>query len=151
MAREETRSPSPTRPGSPNFSGKWRLKDSENFDPFLQDCQVGYLKRTAACVVSSEHLITQEGDHMNVKVTAAGWGTQKQQDYEIGGSFSEVEINGEQSEVETEWEGDGIKELHRAESFEYLLVRELEDEETMVLNLESPKGTKAKRVYKRVE
>ena len=88
---------------------------------------------------------------MNVQVKAAGWGSQKLQEYEVGGSFSEVEINGEQSEVETKWEGEGIRELHRTESFEYLLVRELEDEETMILNLESPKGTKAKRIYKRVE
>jgi len=88
---------------------------------------------------------------MKVVVKAAGLGSGKHQEYDVGSTFSETEINGETADVDTKWEGDGIRELHRTESFEYLLVRELEDDETMVLNLESPKGTKAKRIYKRVE
>jgi len=146
---EKTRSASP--PGSPNFSGKWRLKESENFDPFMVDCNVGYLKRTAAGIVSSEHHIEQEGEHMKVVVKAAGLGSGKHQEYDIGGTFSEVEINGESAQVDTTWVDEGIRELHRTESFEYLLVRELVDDDTMVLNLESPKGTEAKRIYKRIE
>ena len=114
---------------------------------------MGILKRTAAKVATSEHHIDHDGDHMKVVVKAAGLGSGKHQEYDIGGTFSEQEINGEKAEVDTEWdpEGEGIKELHRTESFEYLLVRELQDDETMILNLESPKGTKAKRIYKRVE
>ena len=73
------------------------------------------------------------------------------QEYEIGNKFNEVEINGEEAEVGTEWTGPAIKEHHKTHSFEYDLVRVLQDEETMVLKLETPKGTKAERVYKKVE
>ena len=68
-----SRSPSP-RPDSPNFSGKWRLSTSENFDPFMRDCNVNYFKRQAAKIISSEHHITQEGDSMSVDVVATGGG-----------------------------------------------------------------------------
>ena len=71
------RSPSP--PGSPNFSGRWRLKESINFDPFLQDCNVGYLKRQVVGMVTSEHHITQDGNAMAVEVTATAGKVTKQQ------------------------------------------------------------------------
>lgn len=143
-----SRSPSP-RPDSPNFSGKWRLSTSENFDPFMRDCNVNYFKRQAAKIISSEHHITQEGDSMSVDVVATGGG--KHQEYEIGGSFREQEMNGEEAEVETAWDGDRIRERHRTNSLDYTMTRELEDEVTMVLRLESPQGTKAKRIYKKIE
>ena len=125
----------------------------------MDDCNVSGVKRTLARKTVSEHHIDHDGDHMKVLVTTQGlgmfssFGVGKQQDYEIGGTFSETELNGEAAEVDTKWDpqGDGIREMHRTKSVEYLLVRELEDEDTMVLNLESEKGTKAKRIYKRIE
>ena len=50
----------------------------------------------------------------------------------------------------TAWEGETIKEVHKTDSFEYSLVRELEDDETMVLHLQSPTGIKARRIYKKL-
>ena len=60
-------------------------------------------------------------------------------------------MNGEEAEVETAWDGDRIRERHRTNSLDYTMTRELEDEVTMVLRLESPQGTKAKRIYKKIE
>ena len=36
-------------------------------------------------------------------------------------------------QVSTEWDGEKIKEVHKSEHFTYILVRELQDENTMVL------------------
>ena len=72
------------------------------------------------------------------------------QEYEIGNKFTEVEINGEEAIVNTEWEGTAISEHHKTDSFEYKMMRVLQDDDTMVLQLQSPKGTKAERIYKKV-
>ncbi|KAL5254525.1 hypothetical protein ACHWQZ_G014095 [Mnemiopsis leidyi] len=151
-----------------DFTGKWKLKDSHLFEDFMADCNVGMLKRQAAKMVSSEHHIVQDGDKMSVNVIATG-GVQlalsllpksevqkmpsqkgKQQEYTVGGSFTEQEVTGDTAEVSTEWDGDKIKEIHKSKDFTYTLTRELQDENTMVLHLDSPKGTKAKRIYKKM-
>ncbi|KAL5254528.1 hypothetical protein ACHWQZ_G014095 [Mnemiopsis leidyi] len=132
-----------------NFTGKWKLHKSENFEDFLKGIDVGMLKRQAAKMVSSEHHIVQDGDKMSVNVIATGQ-KGKQQEYTVGGSFTEQEVTGDTAEVSTEWDGDKIKEIHKSKDFTYTLTRELQDENTMVLHLDSPKGTKAKRIYKKM-
>ncbi|XP_063681609.1 fatty acid-binding protein-like isoform X2 [Bolinopsis microptera] len=132
-----------------NFNGNWKLHKSENFEDFLKSIDVGLLKRQAAKMVSSEHHIVQDGDKMSVTVVATGQ-KGKQQEYSVGGSFSEQEVTGDTAEVSTEWDGARIKEIHNAGDFTYTLLRELQDENTMVLHLESPKGTQAKRIYKKM-
>ena len=139
-----------SRPESPRFTGRWKLSESDNFDPFLQDCNVGFLQRQAVKVLNSEHHILQEGDRMKVNVLALGQ-KGKQQEYAVGGSFTETEINGDEAEVSTAWDGENIVECHKCQSFEYKLTRSLDDEETMVLHLESPKGLKARRIYKKIQ
>merc|ERR1740124_43353 len=86
---------------------------------------------------------------MSVNVIATGQ-KGKTQEYTVGGTFSENEVTGDTAEVSTEWAGETIKEVHKSKDFTYTLIRELEDENTMVLHLESPKGTQAKRIYKRM-
>eukprot|EP00116_Pleurobrachia_bachei_P015719 sb/3475981/ len=76
-------------------------------------------------ILPSEHHIEQEGEKLKVRVCSPGR-SGKLQEYQVGETFSETEINGENSEVQTAWEGETkIKELHRTESIEYELVREL--------------------------
>ena len=133
-----------------DFSGKWNWTTTEgDFDGFLKDINVGMLKRQAAKMISSEHHIVQDGDKMSVTVIATGQ-KGKHQEYSVGGTFTEEEVTGDTAEVSTEWDGATIKEVHKTANFTYTLVRELQDENTMVLHLDSPKGTKAKRIYKKM-
>ena len=81
-----------SQPSSPVFTGKWRLSESDNFDLFLQDINVGFLKRQAVKIVNSEHHIEQDGDQMKVDVLVTGK-KGKHQVYAIGESFKLQLIN----------------------------------------------------------
>lgn len=132
-----------------DFSGCWKSAEAENLDAVLKDLGVSLLIRQGAKLASSEHHIAHSGDNMKVEVHATAKQT-KLQDYKIGDSFEETEMNGMQSQVKTEWQGTDILSTHSMpDGVGYTMVRELTGPDIMTLHLTSVQGTKAKRVYKK--
>jgi len=132
-----------------DFTGCWKSSDTDNLDAVLKDLGVSLLIRQGAKLASSEHHITHTGDHMKVEVHATAKQT-KVQDYNIGDSFEETEMNGMQSQVKTEWQGKDILSTHTMpDGVGYTMLRELTAPDVMTLHLTTVQGTKAKRVYKK--
>ncbi|ATY62148.1 cellular retinoic acid binding [Cordyceps militaris] len=74
------------------ISGKYRLSKTENFDAFLSEIGLGYIKRMLAQSTSPEITITRDGDRWTM-VTSSALST-SQIEFALGEEFPEARQDG---------------------------------------------------------
>lgn len=76
-----------------DFTGKYRMTKSENFDKFLEELGVGFLQRTLANRAKPDYEITKNGDYYTLK-TISQFKT-SEITFKFGEQFEENRLDGE--------------------------------------------------------
>ncbi|KAJ2965693.1 hypothetical protein NQ176_g10492 [Zarea fungicola] len=127
--------------------GKYRLSKSENFDNFLSEIGLGYIKRKLAQSTNPEITITRDGDKYTMITSSAlsttqitfALGEEFKEDRQDGVSVTSLVTADGNTWTQTQKPGDG-KDL--------LIVREFTDSELKVTS--TINGVTANRVYERI-
>ncbi|XP_033023575.1 cellular retinoic acid-binding protein 1 isoform X2 [Lacerta agilis] len=88
----------------PNFSGTWKMKNSENFDELLKVLGVNaMLRKVAVAAASKPHVeIRQEGDQFYIKTSTTVRTTEI--NFKVGESFDEETVDGRKCRSLATWE-----------------------------------------------
>ncbi|XP_035659589.1 cellular retinoic acid-binding protein 2-like [Branchiostoma floridae] len=81
-----------------NFTGNWKLVESQNFDEYLQALGVDADKRKIVVSASPRHEIQQDGDSFTVKTTGL---QNKTISFKLGGQFEDELPSGKVKVVPT--------------------------------------------------
>ena len=129
------------------FTGKYELYSSENFDEFLVELEIGYFTRLAATKASSEYIITKDGDNAYTLKTISTFG-QSSISFKDGVEFSEDRLDGNTVRSVITIKGNKWiqKQYHDKE---VTIVREFSDKEVKVTSVVN--GVASVRKYKKIE
>ncbi|TQV91711.1 hypothetical protein V2A60_008645 [Cordyceps javanica] len=128
--------------------GKYRLSKTENFDAFLAEIGLGYIKRKLAQSTSPEITITRDGDRWTMVTSSAlstseitfALGEDFPEDRQDGVSVtSNISADGNTTWTQTQKPGDGK---------DVTIVREFGERELRVTSTVG--GVTANRVYERI-
>ncbi|XP_034748829.1 cellular retinoic acid-binding protein 2b [Etheostoma cragini] len=90
----------------PDFSGKWKMKSSENFEGLLKELGVNvFLRKIAATAASSPAVeITQQDESLSIKTSTSVRTTHVS--FTVGQSFNETTVDGRPCTSFPKWETD---------------------------------------------
>lgn len=114
------------------FTGKFELYSSENFDEFLTEIGVGYFTRLAATRASSEYVITKDGDSYTLR-TISTFG-ESSVTFKSDIPFTENRIDGATVETVIEIRGNKWVQKQKGEK-EVTIVREFNSEGVIVTSV----------------
>ncbi|KAM3430949.1 hypothetical protein NHJ13734_007514 [Beauveria thailandica] len=136
--------------------GKYRLSKTENFDAFLAEIGLGYIKRKLAQSTSPEITISRDGDRWTM-VTSSALST-SQVSFVLGEDFAEDRQDGVSVTSRVTADDDDDDEHGRSNTWtqtqkpgdgkDVTIVREFGDKELKVTS--TVNGVTAHRVYERV-
>ena len=135
-----------------DFTGKWKLDRSENFDAYLKSLNVSATHRRIAAGASVTHDI-DHAERDRPKICVINRLGKKCETVKVGETISSTDTYGNPNTKTTSWAKDGVTMLTTIDSTvgRVMDVRKLEDRDTMVMVLTSPSGVTGKRVFRRVD
>ena len=139
---EETSAPPPF-----DFTGKYELYSSENFDEFLDELGLGYFTRLAATKASSTYIITKSADNTYTLRTVSTFG-ESSISFKDGVEFSEDRLDGNTVRTVINIKGNKWvqKQFHDKE---VTIVREFANNEVKVTSVVN--NVASVRKYKKIE
>ncbi|KAM9824787.1 cellular retinoic acid-binding protein 2b [Neosynchiropus ocellatus] len=135
-----------------DFSGKWKMKSSENFEELLKAMGVNvFLRKIAVAAASSPAVeITQQGENLSIKTSTSVRTTQIS--FTVGQSFNENTVDGRPCTSVPTWETDSKirceQTLQKGEGPKTSWTREVTNDGEMILTM-SAGDVVCTRVYER--
>ncbi|XP_008330164.1 cellular retinoic acid-binding protein 2b [Cynoglossus semilaevis] len=135
-----------------DFSGKWKMKSSENFEDLLKALGVNmFLRKMAAVAASSPSVeISQEGETLSIKTTTSIRTTYVS--FTVGQSFNDATVDGRPCTCFPRWESDRKisceQTLQKGEGPKTSWTRELTNDGELILTLTAG-DVVCTRVYER--
>jgi len=113
-----------------DFTGKYKLTSSENFDEFLKELGVNFVMRNLAKTSTPTVEITKDGDQYSLKtITAIKTSEIK---FELGKEFEEDRMDGKKVKTVVNAEGNKLIQTQFGDK-EVKIVREFDDKELKVV------------------
>ncbi|KAM8883946.1 cellular retinoic acid-binding protein 2b [Synchiropus splendidus] len=135
-----------------DFSGKWKMKSSENFEELLKAMGVNmFLRKIAVAAASSPAVeITQQGENLSIKTSTSVRTTQIS--FTVGQSFNENTVDGRPCTSVPTWETDSKirceQTLQKGEGPKTSWTREVTNDGEMILTMTAG-DVVCTRVYER--
>ena len=135
-----------------DFTGRWRLDRSVNFDAYLKSLNVSATHRRFACRAGVDHDI-DHADRDAMKLCVINRLGKKCETIKVGETIASTDTYGNPNTKTTSWDKDGVTMRTTIDSTvgRVLDSRKLEDADTMVMALTSPSKVTAYRYFRRVE
>ncbi|XP_034017034.1 cellular retinoic acid-binding protein 2b [Thalassophryne amazonica] len=122
-----------------DFSGKWKMKSSKNFEELLKELGVNvFLRKMAVAAASSPTVeITQQGESLSIKTSTSIRTTNVS--FTVGQSFSETTVDGRACTSFPKWETSNKisceQTLQKGEGPKTSWTRELTDDGELILTM----------------
>uniref|UniRef100_A0A3Q3XE02 Cellular retinoic acid-binding protein 1 n=1 Tax=Mola mola TaxID=94237 RepID=A0A3Q3XE02_MOLML len=135
-----------------DFSGKWKMKSSENFEDLLKVLGVNVLLRKIAVAAASSPAveITQQGDSLSIRTSTSVRTTHV--NFTVGQSFDEATVDGRPCTSFPKWETDTKisceQTLQKGDGPKTAWTRELTNDREMILTMTAG-DVVCTRVYER--
>uniref|UniRef100_A0A3Q1HZN1 Cellular retinoic acid-binding protein 1 n=2 Tax=Anabas testudineus TaxID=64144 RepID=A0A3Q1HZN1_ANATE len=135
-----------------DFSGKWKMKSSENFEELLRALGVNvFLRKIAVTAASSPAVeITQQGESLSIKTSTSVRTTHIS--FTVGQSFSETTVDGRPCTSFPKWETDNKisceQTLQKGDGPKTAWTRELTNDGELILTMTAG-DVVCTRVYER--
>lgn len=136
----------------PNFNGKWILKESDNFDAFLEASGAPSIIRKTFKKIKPDTKIMQKDDKFTIKMMIGF--IPRKEEFTINEDFHQKQIDGSRTVAKPEWVGNKLVITYvstkKDGSIETQIVKReiLDDEETLETTLFA-KDVVAKRIFKK--
>nr|AAB34773.1 xCRABP=cellular retinoic acid binding protein [Xenopus laevis, stage 22/24 embryos, Peptide, 147 aa] [Xenopus laevis] len=123
----------------PNFSGHWKMKQSENFEEMLKALGVNLMLRKIAVAAASKPAveIKQEGETFYIKTSTTVRTTEI--NFKLGGGFDEQTVDGRNCRSLPEWENENkihcTQTVLEGEGPKTSWTRELANDEALILTM----------------
>ncbi|XP_031151882.1 cellular retinoic acid-binding protein 2b [Sander lucioperca] len=137
---------------TPDFSGKWKMKSSENFEGLLKELGVNvFLRKIAATAASSPAVeITQQDESLSIKTSTSVRTTHVS--FTVGQSFNETTVDGRPCTSFPKWETDSKisceQTLQKGDGPKTAWTRELTNDGELILTMTAG-DVVCTRVYER--
>ncbi|XP_028453116.1 cellular retinoic acid-binding protein 2b [Perca flavescens] len=137
---------------TPDFSGKWKMKSSENFEGLLKELGVNvFLRKIAATAASSPAVeITQQDESLSIKTSTSVRTTHVS--FTVGQSFNETTVDGRPCTSFPNWETDSKisceQTLQKGDGPKTAWTRELTNDGELILTMTAG-DVVCTRVYER--
>ncbi|XP_041037640.1 cellular retinoic acid-binding protein 2-like [Carcharodon carcharias] len=124
---------------SKNFTGNWRMKNSENFEELLKQLDVGLLLRKIAVKAASNPSveIKQDGENFYIKTATTARTTEIR--FRVGEEFDEQTVDGRPCKSLAKWIGENKMEceqkLLKGEGPKTSWTRELTSDDQLILTM----------------
>jgi len=135
-----------------DFSGKWKIKSSENFEELLKALGVNVFLRKIAVAAASRPAveITQQGETMSIQTSTSVRTTHVS--FTVGQAFSETTVDGRPCTSLPQWETDSKitceQTLHKGEGPRTAWTREVTNDGELILTM-SAGDVVCTRVYEK--
>jgi len=127
--------------------GSYKLEKSENFDEFMKQLGIGFLKRQAASIASATVDISVDGDNWNIKTTSTFKNSELK--FKLGEEFDEERQDGAKVKSTFTLEDNVLTQVQKGGSSDVTLVRTF-NADGMTLVAET-NGVKSTRTYSRIK
>jgi len=136
----------------PNFNGKWILKESENFDAFLEATGAPQVIRKTFKKIKPDTKIKQEEDKFLIKIMIGP--IPRKEEFTINEEFQQKQIDGTRTTAKPEWVGNKLVITYNSVKKDgteetQIIKRELIDDGETLLTTMFAKDVVAKRTFKR--
>ncbi|KAI8522046.1 PREDICTED: retinol-binding protein 2-like [Branchiostoma belcheri] len=90
----------------PDLNGTWNQVKNENFDAYMRALDVGFATRKIGNMLSPQKVISQDGDHMNIKTLSTF--KNHEIDFNLGQEFEEHTLDGRTVKTTITWDGEKL-------------------------------------------
>jgi fatty acid-binding protein 3 len=130
-----------------DFTGKYKLKSSENFDEYMKAIGVGLVMRKMAGAATPVQDIKVNGDEYEIKTTTTFKTTEVK--FKLGEEFEEVRGDGSKCKSVASLDGNKLMQVQKDGNKETQITREFSGNELkMVMKVDDVECT---RVYDKIE